>query len=111
MGALYKLQYDIRNHNAFLFPQIHNSVEDSLRKTIIPLKGSHCSLIGWPCSGVRPLSVRRSPQFQRSPSLKPHGQSKLNFTWNILRKGERKFIFGLGHMIMIVAMAIEKIKK
>ena len=60
---------------------------------------------------VRPLSVRRSPQFQRSPSLKPHGQSKLNFMWNILRKGERKFIFGLGHMIMIVAMAVESKKK
>ena len=31
--------------------------------------------------------------------------------WNILRKGERKFIFGLGHMIMIVAMAVESKKK
>ena len=29
---------------------------------------------------------------QRSSSLKPLGQSKPNFIWIILRKGERKFI-------------------
>ena len=48
-------------------------------------------LIVYPCSGVRPSSVRR-PQFQRSSPLKPLGQSKPNFMWSILRKGERKFI-------------------
>ena len=44
-------------------------------------------LIVYPCSGVRPSSVRRS-QFQRSSPLKPLGQSKPNFMWSILRKGE-----------------------
>ena len=44
-------------------------------------------LIVYPCSGVHPLSVRR-PQFQRSSPLKPLGQSKPNFMWSILRKGE-----------------------
>ena len=39
----------------------------------------------------RPASVRR-PQFQRSSPLKPLGQSKPNFIWSILRKGERKFV-------------------
>ena len=48
-------------------------------------------LIVYPCSGVRPSSVRR-PQFQRSSPLKLLGQSKPNFMWSILRKGERKFI-------------------
>ena len=52
-------------------------------------------LIVYPCSvrrpSVRPSSVRRS-QFQRSSPLKPLGQSKPNFMWSILRKGERKFI-------------------
>ena len=54
-------------------------------------------LIVYPCSGVRPSSsvrpsVVRRPQFQRSSPLKPLGQSKPNFMWSILRKGERKFI-------------------
>ena len=53
-------------------------------------------LIVYPCSGVRPSSVRpsvvRRSQFQRSSPLKPLGQSKPNFMWSILRKGERKFI-------------------
>ena len=46
--------------------------------------------IVYSCSGVR-LSVGHS-QFQRSSPLKPLGQSKPNFMWSILRKGERKFI-------------------
>ena len=54
-------------------------------------------LIVYPCSGVRrPSSVvvvrRRRSQFQRSSPLKPLGQSKPNFMWSILRKGELKFI-------------------
>ena len=56
-------------------------------------------LIVYPCSGVRPSSsvvrpssVVRRPQFQRSSPLKPLGQSKPNFMWSILRKGERMFI-------------------
>ena len=47
-------------------------------------------LIGYPWSGVRPLSVR--PQFQTSSPLKPLGQSKPNFMWSLLGKGEQKFI-------------------
>ena len=57
-------------------------------------------LIVYPGSGVRPSSsvvvrrpsVVRRPQFQRSSPLKPLSQSKPNFMWSILRKGERKFI-------------------
>ena len=53
-------------------------------------------LIVYPCSGVRPSSVRRPSvrrsQFQKSSPLKPLGQSRPNFMWSILRKGERKFI-------------------
>ena len=59
-------------------------------------------LIVYPCSGVRPSSVRRPSvvrpssvrrsHFQRSSPLKPLGQSKPNFIWSIHRKGERKFI-------------------
>ena len=40
-------------------------------------------------------SSRRSSvvhHFQRSSSLKPLGQSKPNFMWSLLGKGERKFI-------------------
>ena len=48
------------------------------------------ALIGYPWSGVRPSFVR--PQFQRSSPLKPLGQSKPNFMWSLLGKGERKFI-------------------
>ena len=47
-------------------------------------------LIVYPCSGVRPSSVVH--RFQRSSPLKPLGQSKPNFIWSILRKGEQKFI-------------------
>ena len=43
-------------------------------------------------SVVRPSSSVVRPQFQRSSPLKPLGQSKPNFMWSILRKGERKFI-------------------
>ena len=38
------------------------------------------------------LQTFSRPQFQRSSPLKPRGQSKPNFMWSILRKGERKFI-------------------
>ena len=38
---------------------------------------------------VRYLSVHN---FQRSASLKPLGQSKLNFKWILLGKGEQKFV-------------------
>ena len=46
-------------------------------------------LIGYPRSGVRrssSSSVR--PQFQTSSPLKPLGQSKPNFIWSLLGKGE-----------------------
>ena len=45
--------------------------------------GSQGELIVYPCSGVRPSSVRRPSvvhHFQRSSPLKPLGQSKPNFT-------------------------------
>ena len=55
------------------------------------LLGSQGELIVYPCSGVRPSYVVR-PQFQTSSPLKPLGQSKPNFMWSLLGKGERKFI-------------------
>ena len=50
-------------------------------------------LIGYPWSGVRrPSAVRPSssvrPQFQTSSFLKPLGQSKPNFMWSLVGKGE-----------------------
>ena len=45
-------------------------------------------------SSVRPSSVRRS-QFQTSSSPKALGQSKPNFMWSLLGKGERKFVRGI----------------
>ena len=47
-------------------------------------------LIGYSWSGVRPSVVVHNAQ--RSSSLKPLGQSKPNFMWSLLGKGERKFI-------------------
>ena len=51
-------------------------------------------LIGYPWSGVRrrPASFVICPQFQTSSPLKLLGQSKPNFMWSLLGKGERKFI-------------------
>ena len=46
-------------------------------------------LIVYPCSVVVVVVVQT---FQTSSPLKPLGQSKPNFMWSILRKGERKFI-------------------
>ena len=43
-----------------------------------------------PCSVVVVVVVVHT--FQTSSPQKPLGQSKLNFMWSILRKGERKFI-------------------
>ena len=45
-------------------------------------------LIGYPW--IRRPSVRS--HFQTSSPLKPLGQSKPNFTWSLLGKGERKFV-------------------
>ena len=46
-----------------------------------------------PSSSVRPSVVRPSVHhFQRSSPLKPLDQSKPNFMWSLLGKGERKFI-------------------
>ena len=42
--------------------------------------------------GHAPASAHRRTQFQRSSPLKPLGQSKPNFMWSILRKGEQKYI-------------------
>ena len=53
--------------------------------------GSQGELIVYPCSGVRPSSVVHS-QFQTSSPLKPLGQSKPNFMWSLLGKGEQKFV-------------------
>ena len=43
---------------------------------------------------------------QRSSSLKLLSQSKPNFMWSILRKGERVYINDPGHMTKMAAMAI-----
>ena len=53
--------------------------------------GSQGELIVYPCSVVRTSSVVR-PQFQTSSPLKPIGQSKPNFMWSLLGKGEGKFV-------------------
>ena len=52
------------------------------------LLGSQGELIVYP-SSRRPSVVHH---FQRSSPLKPLGQSKPNFMWSLLGKGERKFI-------------------
>ena len=80
-------------------PKIQQQFSD-LKVTILTMRPflAHLSrrltgeLIVYPCSGVRPSSSVRRPQFQRSSPLKPLGQSKPNFMWSILMKGERKFI-------------------
>ena len=61
-------------------------------------------LIVYPCSGVHRSSVCH-PQFQRSSPLKPLGQTKPNFMWSILRKGERKFV----SMIQILDLFYDKV--
>ena len=50
--------------------------------------GSQGKLIVYP-SSRRPSVVHH---FQRSSPPKPLGQSKPNFMWSLLGKGERKFI-------------------
>ena len=60
----------------------------------------------WPCYGAvcrRPSTVQRS-------HLKPHDQSKPNFMWIILRKGERNLYKWSGHMTKMAAMAINRKK-
>ena len=47
--------------------------------------------IGYPWSGVR-RRCRDCQQFQTSSPLKPLGQSKPNYMWSILGKGEQTFI-------------------
>ena len=47
---------------------------------------------------------------ETSSPLKPLGQSKPNFMWNILRKREKVYINGPGHMTKMVAMAINSKK-
>ena len=49
---------------------------------------------------------------ETSSPLKPLGQSKPNFIWSILGRGERKFtdINGQGHMTKMAAMAINRKK-
>ena len=55
--------------------------------------GSQGELIVYPWSGVRrPLSVLSVHTFQTSSPLKPLDQSKPNFMWSLLGKGEQKFI-------------------
>ena len=58
--------------------------------------GSQGELLVYPLSR-RPSVVRRCPSssvhhFQRSSPLKPLGQSKPNFMWSLLGKGERKSV-------------------
>ena len=54
--------------------------------------GSQGELIVYPCSVVVVVVVVDVHTFQSSSSLKPLGQSNLNFMWSILMKKERKFI-------------------
>ena len=54
-------------------------------------------------AGVRPSVVHN---FQRSSPLKPLCQSKPNFMQSLLGKGERKFVYGPGHMTKMAAMPI-----
>ena len=51
--------------------------------------GSQGELIVYPSRRRRPSSLHH---FQRSSFLKPLGQSKPNFMWSLLGKGERKFV-------------------
>ena len=56
--------------------------------------GSQGELIVYPCSGVRcdrRHCLQHHQQFQTSSTLKPLGQSKPNFMWILLGKGEQKF--------------------
>ena len=53
--------------------------------------GSQGELIVYPCSGVR-CRRGRGQQFQTTSPLKPLGQSKPNFMWSLLGKGEPKFV-------------------
>ena len=63
-------------------------------------------LIGYPLSGVR-CGRRRRQQFQTSSPLKPLSQSKPNFMWSLLGKGERNvYINGPGDMTKMAAMPI-----
>ena len=48
-------------------------------------------IIGYPWIRRPSSSVRRS-HFQTSSPPKPLGQSKPNFMWSLLGKGERKFV-------------------
>ena len=54
--------------------------------------GSQGELIVYPFSGVCNGGGGRLQQFQTSSPLKPLGQSKPNFMWSLLGKGEQKFI-------------------
>ena len=67
--------------------------DDVLFSSPEPL-GSQGELIVYPWSGVRrrPSSVVVRSHFQTSSPLKPLDQSKPNFMWSLLGKGERKFI-------------------
>ena len=69
-------------------PSVNHNISRVMRKPVFsspePL-GPHGELIVYPSS-------RRPSVFQRSSSLKPTGQSKTNFIWSLLGKGEPKFI-------------------
>ena len=60
-----------------------------------------------PCPGAIYMYI--SIIMKNLPPLKPLGQSKPNFIWSILGKGERKFyINGQDHMTEMAAMAINR---
>ena len=73
--------------NICFFDKNENDKENPIIISSPELLGSQSKLIVYPSSRCRPLSV-----FQRSSPLKPLGQSKPNFIWSLLGKGERKFI-------------------
>ena len=71
---------------------VHSSFCPSIRDVLVFSSpepwGSQGELIVYPYSGVR---CRRQQCLNIFP-LKPHCQSKPNFMWSLLGKGERKFI-------------------
>ena len=67
--------------------------------------GSQGELIVYPCSGLRRCH-RLSVNNVQTSSLKPLGQSKTNFIWSLLGKGEKVYINGQGHMAKMAATPI-----
>ena len=88
-----KIKITLCNDNIYLITQSKVNVVKKPINFWLPIFSSpepkaHSEFLGYPWSGVR-----RS-QFQTS-SPKPLAQSKPNFMWSLLGKGERKFVRGI----------------